>query len=228
MNPQNCEVGDLSNKHAKIDIPRSPSPYRNKGFFFTDSFLNLSSVINRSIAIHQANSGSPIIACAPLVEVETLEVQNVFREFAARQSNQFENTTVTSSIDASRLRLLSHVVAPNQLCHTELAATNPSTYNPHSQSTLDGNMKTPDRFAVGDISGKYNFGSQRRVTDFPIYGANTIAVRTLAETTSSGSKCSSLWPYFPDGAVIRMAKATFNETVGGAIYFVSVIVVTVY
>ena len=153
MNPQNCEVGDLSNKHAKINIPRSPSPYRNNGFFYTDTFLNLSSVINRSIAIHQANSGSPIIACAPLVEVEILQVQKVFGEFAAWQSNRFENTTVTSSIEASRLSLLSHVIAPNQLCHTELAATNPSTYNPHSQSTSDGNINTPDRFAIGDISG---------------------------------------------------------------------------
>ena len=221
MNPQNCEVGDLSNKHDKIDIPQSPSPYRNNGFFYTDTFLNLSSVINRSIAIHQANSGSPIIACAPLVEVEILQVRNVFGEFAAWQSNRFENTTVTSSIEASRLSLLSHVIAPNQLCHTELAATNPSTYNPHSQSTSDGNINTPDRFAIGDISGKYNFGSQRRVTDFPIYGADTVAVRTLAETTSTVSTCSSLWPYFPDGAVTKMAKVTFNGTVGGAIYFVS-------
>ena len=77
-----CEVGDLTGKHATINVPGekhrewiftmvelalifffsvgSPSPYRDDAFFFTDSFLNLTgtySVADRSIAIHEANRG---------------------------------------------------------------------------------------------------------------------------------------------------------------------------
>lgn len=223
MNLQNCEVGDLSNKHARIDISPNPAPYRNNGFFYTDSFLNLTSVVDRSIAIHAANGGSPIIACAPLVLVETLQVRDIFGNFTAWQSNRFENTTVNSSINASRLLLLSSVIAPNQLCNMELTAANPPIYNPRSPPNLDGTLQTPDRFAIGDIRQKYNFTTSRtKITEFPIYSTDTVAVRTLAETGSAGYyKCSTLWPYFPAGATTRMAKATFSSTVGGAIYFVS-------
>lgn len=222
-NPENCEVGDLSNKHETLTIPQVPNPYAMNAFFYTDTFLNLSSVVNRSIAIHAKDRGAMIMACAPLVSVETLSVRDISGDFTARQMNQFGNTSINSDLDASRLQLLKSVVAPNQLCHRELAADSNSVYNPHTQPNLDGNDSTSDRFPVGSLNRKYNLRTQRSVMDFPIYGIDTVAGRTLAESSANSYKCSSLWPYFGNGSDVMLAKATFNGDVGGGIYFVRVI-----
>ena len=225
MTPSNCEVGDLSNKHARIDIPGNPSPFSRNAFFYTDTFLNLSTVLNRSIAIHATSpSGSifPIIACAPIVRVEVLTVQAVLGDFTAQQPNQFSNATITTNLTASNLLLLSSVIAPNQLCNTELSRGSAAVFNPYSSPNLDGSSETPDRYFVGDIARKYNFLIENRITEFPVYGTDTIAVRTLAESDRGmGYTCSSLWPNFARGSNVWMAKATFSGTVEGAIYFVS-------
>ena len=34
-----------------------PAPYKNGAFFFTDSFLNLTDVVGRSIVVHVPNGG---------------------------------------------------------------------------------------------------------------------------------------------------------------------------
>ena len=72
-NITNCEVGDLSGKHGRLDVPINPLPYNDYAFLFHDDFLNLTgtnAVFNRSIAIHSL--AGPVEGCAPLYTVETL------------------------------------------------------------------------------------------------------------------------------------------------------------
>ena len=223
-----CEVGDLSGKHGRLTVSDNPFAYERHAFFYHDNFINLTginAVANRSIAIHAYNRGVPVIACAPLVEVETLVVGVYAGMFSASQSSKFAPTDVTTNYGASDLRVFSSAIAPNGLCQAEFGREQSAIFNPHNQPNLDGSDKTPDRYPVGDIARKYNFTNRNRVFELPIHGTETIAGHALGFrrrlVSSTEYICSSLWPNYPIGSNVKMAKATFNNTVSGGIYFVS-------
>ena len=228
-NIEACEIGDLSKKHDQIDIPVAPEPLAESSFFYTDHFLNLTGVngVNgRSIAIHELGGGAPIIACAPLIEVEDLMVSESRDQFSAWASSRYSNTNAMSSIEISSLTLLDSAISPNQLCNVALTSPMVPVYNPHNPPVHDGEDNTPDQHPVGSISEKAFFQTSGVIPEFPIHGMDTVAGRSLAYTKGSGEStqytCSALMPEFPDGAEVMMAKASFSGDLSGAIYFVRI------
>ena len=149
--------------------------------------------------------------------------------FTASQSSRFASTLVTTGYSPSGLRVFSSAIAPNSLCKDEFTAGRSRIYNPHSAPRLDGSGGTPDRYPVGNFSIKYRSfsASGSRVTELPIHGHETISGHSLGYMSMGSSgmthSCSSLWPQYPSGSNVKMAKATFNGTVTGAIYFVSLL-----
>ena len=226
-----CEVGDLSGKHGKITISDNPSPYNQYGFLYHDSFLNLTgmnTVMGRSIALHSNVGATPVMACAPLIEVETLTVTTLSEMFSASQSSRYSPTSVNTAYNAEDLTIFDSAIAPNQFCQATFSAGRARIYNPHSAPSLDGSDNTPDHYPVGQISTKYNFSSETQVSELPIHGIETIAGHSLGQRIQSSPSrtqflCATLWPSYPgvENSNIKMAKATFNNTVDGAIYFVS-------
>ena len=231
-NIEACEIGDLSNKHDKINIPVIPEPLAMDSFFYTDNFLNLTGVNgvkDRSIAIHEAGGGSPILACAPLIEVEDLMVSERLGEFSVWASSRYSNTGAKSSLETSQLTLLDSAISPNQLCNIVLTSARVPVYNPHSPPDPDGEDDTPDQHPIGSISAKASFQTSGVIPEFPIHGIDTVAGRSLAYTTGSSESaqytCSALMPQFPAGAQVMMAKASFSRSLSGAIYFVRINIV---
>jgi Cu/Zn superoxide dismutase len=225
-NLQACEVGDLSGKHGRMTISDKPAPYNQYSFLFHDDFLNLTgvnAVINRSIAIHAITTGTPVMACAPLVQVETLTLSTHNQRFSASQSSRFGPTSVKTNYNSSNLTIFDSVISPNQLCQVTFSNRDARAYNPHDAPNLDGTDNTPDHYPVGDF-GKKRYNFSQSVSELPIQGSETIAGHTLGYTTREGDKtqytCSSLWPSYPPGSNVKMAKATFNNVVSGAIYFI--------
>ena len=228
-NIEACEIGDLSKKHDQIYIPVAPEPLAESSFFYTDHFLNLTGVNGvkgRSIAIHALEGGAPIIACAPLIEVEHLMVNELSGQFSAWASSRYSNTNAKSSIGTSRLTLLDSAISPNQLCNVALTSSPVPVYNPHNPPDPDGEDDTPDQHPVGSISEKASFQTSGVIPEFPIHGIDTVAGRSLAYTNGSGESiqytCSALMPEFPNGAEVMMAKASFSGELSGAIYFVRI------
>ena len=218
-------VGDLSSRHGNLIVADKPDNYSDNAFFFHDSHLNLTDVMGRSVMVHRPD-GSPL-ACAPLVKVEYLVVSVSSKRFSAPQSSRFGYTSVNTSYNASGIVIFNSAIAPNQLCQKAFSAGQSKIYNPHGVPSLDGSDDTPDRYSVGDLKRKYNFtaSDQNRVSELPIKGTETIAGHSMgySKQNSSGTHytCSTLWPRYPTGASMKMAKAKFNNTVKGAIYFVS-------
>ena len=226
QNIKNCEVGDLSNKHGQINVADNPLNYSEYSFLYHDSFLNLTgtnAVINRSIAIHSL--AGPVQGCAPLIKVEHLAVADINEQFSASHSSRFDRTDIKTNYNTSGISVFAHAIAPNQLCQATFSAGRSQIYNPHEAPSLDGSDNTPDRYPVGDFGRKYNFSTMDSVYEFPIHGLETIAGHSLGFLSSTSREkqfiCSSLWPSYPAGSNVKMAKATFNNTVTGGIYFVS-------
>lgn len=221
-NAEVCAIGDLSRKHGLLDIADAPG---SNSFFFTDTTVDLmgqNSVIGNTIVIYESDENSPIVACAPLEVVTTLSIWDIFGEFSAFSDSFYIDTFARTSLDTSQLTLLSFVVAPNQLCHVALTSPNVSVYNPFDVTTPRGRAITPDQLAVGDISGK-NFTSPGILPEFPIHGISTTALRSLGYRIGDGDNyqevCTALMPLYQVPTML-MAKASFEGSVSGAIYFV--------
>lgn len=237
MSITNCEVGDMSNKHAKINIPIATDMYNSDSFFFQDDFLNLTgvnAVIDRSLAIHSVATGTPVQGCAPLIAVEKLYISTTDNYFQASQNSKFDRTKITPAgsnkkIDFSKSKysVFNSVLAPNQICQEAFRAGSSALYNPRDIPSLDGTDNTPDRSMVGNLTGKHsNIADGGYFDEVPIKGMETIAGRSLgiSYTDDDGSivyTCSTLKPNYPSGSTVKMAKATFNTTMEGAFYFVS-------
>lgn len=223
-NITNCEVGDLTGKHDTVDVSANPLPYQEQAFFYTDVFLNLTgvnAVVERSIAIHAANRGGPIIACAPLVKTES-RVALAFPDgdFEARQDSPYEETVIsTNDLISSNVNLLSDVYNTYNLC--------PSGRPPHNPLSIStsADFVTPDQAPIGSLYRKHGaqLGDQSSfsVTEFPLFGVNIVSSRTLQSTSSNRRVCSSIpQPISKQGSTI-VAIASFNTTIEGTIVFVS-------
>ena len=230
-NITNCEVGDLSNKLGRITVSSKPLDYSQYSFLFHDSFLNLTgtnSIDNRSIAIHSLEG--PVQGCAPLIEVETLSVATFDNFFHASQNSRFglTHTEPHRAYSNPDYRIFAAAVAPNQLCKAAFEAGHSVVYNPHKAPTLDGTDNTPDQYSVGNLSAKHgNIASGGYFNELPIHGIETIAGHSLGlsysltDSRSTMYTCRTLRPEYADMANVKMAKATFNASVVGAVYFVS-------
>lgn len=158
-----------------------------------------------------------------------LSVRAAGGPFTASQTSRFAPTLITTMYSPYGLRVFSSALAPNSLCKEAFMAGRSRVYNPHSAPPLDGSSGTPDRYPVGNFSIKYRSFSQsgaNKVAELPIHGYETISGHSLGymrrERGSTMHTCSSMWPQYPSGSNVKMAKATFNTTVTGAIYFVSI------
>lgn len=199
-------------------------PHEEAAFFFTDIFLNLTgvnAVEDRSVAIHAANSGMPIIACAPLVNTEVrraVQLPSMYVE--ARQASPYDTTTVitTSYLPSNMLTILTDALNTYNLCPVDGAVYNPFT----AQS---GN--TPDLLPVGSLYQKYqaelNSSNTFAVTELPIYGVNTITSRTLRINSENRRICSALSPTDNPGTSPNfVGVASFSgPLIEGNIIFVS-------
>ena len=96
---QQCEIGDLSGKSARINMPASGA---NK-FVYTDSFLPLEgpfSIVKRSVVVHGAQGSGPRLACADIEPFNIRRSQATFSHagvsgfVAFRQTNPFEETSL--------------------------------------------------------------------------------------------------------------------------------------
>lgn len=213
-------MGDLSGKHGTLTMPINPLDYSDYGFLFHDSFLNLTginAVFNRSIAIHSLEG--PVQGCAPLYTIETLSVSDTDGTFVASHPSSFSPTDVETTLPNEDLTVIGTAIAPNGHCLAAL--TSDTVYNPHAEPPLDGVADTPDRHPVGALGLKYNFTAGDSVPELPINGIDTIAGLILGSVNGSTYTCSSLWPNYPREVGTLMAKATFDNVVSGAIYFVS-------
>ena len=206
-----------------MDVAANPFPHQEEAFFFTDIFLNLTgtnAVIDRSIAIHAANRGGPIVACAPLVRTETRVVQSFpDGEFVARQDSPYENTVINvQNLTFQNVDILSDVFSTYELCPLTR-----SPYDPLSVGTRSS-FNTPDEIASGALYQKYS--SQLRtfqsfsVNELPLFGTNVISSRTLRSSSNSRRTCTAI-PQKIDQDTTVVAIATFNDTIKGTILFVS-------
>lgn len=232
-----CEVGDLSGKHGKLTIAADTEDYSEYSIFFHDEFLNLTgvnAVINRSIAIHSNEGTTPVQGCAPLVTVEKLSISTMDGFFKSSQTSRFDRTNIRSHMmyDTSDYRIFSSAIAPNQLCRDAFTAGRSTVYNPHAAPQMDGTDVTPDRYSVGNLTFKHmNIASGGYFDELPIHGIETIADHSLGVSYTDGDSmvytCRTLRPYYPDSANVKMARVIFNGTVGGAIYFVSLMILNI-
>ena len=178
--------------------------------------------MSRSIAIHAANRGGPIIACAPLVQTETRIAQSFPNgDFQARQASPYEETVISSSSGIpSNSNLLPDVLNTYDLCPLTR-----SPYNPLDISSTT--LTTPDQFATGAVyqkhSSQLNNASQLSfsVTEFPLFGTNIVSSRTLMSSSSDRRICSAIPQPINQGTTL-IAVASFNTTIEGTILFVSV------
>lgn len=177
-----CEIGDLSGKHGQITLSNNPSPLFEHSFFYHDNFLNLTgthAVIGRSLAIHSNMGNRPVMACAPLIEIETLSLSTYSGSFRASQYSRYAPTSVNTNYDASGLTIFNSAIAPNRLCRDSFFIRSSRVYNPHLAPPRDGSDDTPDRYPVGDFLRKYRMRSLNNVTELPVHGVETIAGHTL-------------------------------------------------
>lgn len=164
-NQTNCEVGDLTGKSGPYDVSD-----RIVRHLYTDTDLQLDSIINRSIVIHAADGGTERIACANITTYVPLEVEAVF----TGGENSINGTIVFSQASpfdpirvVVRLRGLGgmaggyhvHVtpVGPAEVgsparCNTTYAGGH---WNPLGVADSGGGLSTSDGYEIGDLSGKF-------------------------------------------------------------------------
>lgn len=220
-NITNCEVGDLTGKHDTVNVAANPLPYQREAFFYTDIFLNLTgvrSVVGRSIAIHAANRGGRIIACAPLVETEErFAIQFPNQSFVASQKSPYELTRIaTTNLPSPNVSILSEVFTTYNLC-----PANRPTYDPFPSNEMYA-INTLDTYPVGALYQKHqmDLASGLSTTELPVHGVNTITSRSLRVIAGNRRICSSILANYSSNTTV-VGIASFNGTIEGNIIFVS-------
>lgn len=226
-NPSNissCEVGDLSNKLGTINIAGDPN--RPSRHAWTDANLHMYDIVDRSIAIHAAERGSPIIACAPLIQFSSLQAvahrPPDVSVFSLSQRSPFDPTMVTATVNLSageyQINRDGNIrTENNRMCYSDMVL---------SPFKLFPNVSTEDGFALGDISGKYgssftegdNFNSDY----FPLFNRYSTLGHNLMINQSGNVSCGTLNP----SGSINIVRAWVNfasSMMNGWITFVSLL-----
>ncbi|XP_022790510.1 uncharacterized protein LOC111329994 [Stylophora pistillata] len=89
-----CEVGDLSGKHAMLNVGTGKS-------FYTDPDLPLfgeMSVIGRGVVVHAENAGAARLACASITPVPSLYIEKTLKYV---KGATFSKVTFTKTISAA-------------------------------------------------------------------------------------------------------------------------------
>ena len=209
-NISNCEVGDLSNKLGTVDIASDPADPRYAAW--NDANLHMYNIVDRSVAVHAAERGSPIIACAPLVRFSPLQAQ-AYRPpdsslFSLTQQSPFDPTMVTATVNLSantyQINRDGNVRAMNnRMCYSDMIL---------SPFDLTPNVSTEDGFALGDISGKHgssftegqNFNSDY----FPLFNQYSTLGHNFMVNQLGSVSCGTINP----SSSIRVVQAWVNFT----------------
>jgi Cu/Zn superoxide dismutase len=166
-NPLQCELGDSSNKHAKINIGSGNGFNR---YFFTDIDLPLSgvnSVLGRSFVIHGANAAAGRYACANIDQQRQFEATTdrwsdtpVTGRVSFKQNSAFDLAEVSINLDNLQGKAGGYHV---HLYPVPEGATSPCSvdnvsghFNPFSRTKWPAaTVGTDDQYEVGDLSNKY-------------------------------------------------------------------------
>lgn len=221
-NISNCEVGDLSNKLGTVNIATDPgSPYYAA---WNDANLHLYDITGRSVAVHAAERGSPIIACAPLIPFSSLQA-SAYRPpnpslFSLMQPSPFDPTLVTAAVnlsaDAYQINRDGNVRPDNDdTCYSNMV---------FSPFDVTPGVSTEDGFALGDVSGKYGAsfmeGENFKSDYFPLFNRYSTLGHNFMVNESGGETCGTINP----SGSIRVVQAWVNFTsdmMNGWITFVS-------
>lgn len=216
-----CEVGDLSNKLGTINIAADPSSPEYAAW--TDANLHMYDIEGRSVAVHAAERGSPIIACAPLIPFSSLQA-SAYRSpdslFSLNQWSPFDPTLVTATVNLSaseyQINRDGNIRAENdRMCYSDMI---------FSPFDLTPDVSTEDGFALGDISDKYGSsfteGQNFKSDYFPLFNRYSTLGHNFMVNQSGSASCGTINP----SGSIRVVQAWVNFTsskMNGRITFVS-------
>ena len=226
-NPSNissCEVGDLSNKLGTLDITNDPTSATYEAW--TDPNLYMYDIVDRSVAVHAAERGSPIIACAPLVRFSSLQAV-AYRPpdaslFSLRQASPFDptmvSTTTNLSVGTYQINRDGNIRREDDsMCYSEMIL---SPFN------VTPGVSTEDGFDLGDISNKYGSSfTEGQTFDsdyFPLFNRYSTLGHNLMINQSGSVSCGTLNP----SGSISIVQAWINFTspmMNGWITLVSVL-----
>lgn len=221
-NISNCEVGDLSNKLGTINIAADPDIPEYGAW--NDVNLHMYDIVGRSVAVHAAERGSPIIACAPLVPFSSLQA-SAYRPsdsslFSLEQQSPFDPTAVTATVNLSasayQINRDGNVRAENdRMCYSNMV---------FSPFDLTPDVSTEDGFDLGDISGKHGSsfteGQNFKSDYFPLFNRYSTLGHNFMVNQSGSTSCGTINP----SGSISVVQAWVNFTspmMNGWITFVS-------
>ena len=209
-NISNCEVGDLSNKLGTINIASDPG---NPNYAaWNDANLHMYDIVDRSVAVHAAERGSPIIACAPLVRFAPLQAQ-AYRSpdpslFSLLQQSPFDPTTVTASVNLSasayQINRDGNIrTGSDRMCYSDVIL---------SPFAITPDVSTEDGFPLGDISGKhgssFTAGQNFNSDYFPLFNRYSTLGHNFMVNQSGSVSCGTINP----ASSVSVVQAWVNFT----------------
>jgi Cu/Zn superoxide dismutase len=216
-NPLRCEVGDVANKHGKIDIGTTSEGKQR--YFFTDVDLPLSgpmSIIGKSVVIHGANGGGERVSCANIYELPKRVVKvSEWRQMASSNVNGYVKVTENS---AGCLNGISETEINVKNLGSQASGLHVHEYpvpkdgdSPCSPGNVGGHFNpfgvdvntspangagSDDQYEVGDLSGRYgspcdgknNVDMTDMDTNVPLRGPLSIVGRSIVIHKTDASR----------------------------------------
>ncbi|XP_073491424.1 uncharacterized protein [Aquarana catesbeiana] len=239
-NPMRCEAGDYAGRLVPITL-LAPFPAR---YLFTDSLTSLTgptSIIGRSVVIHESEGRSPRVACANILLQPIFQGRtdlwsgsgNAGGELGASQVSEFTPTVI--DVNFNGLSGLAGGFHIHQLPVTA-GSDNPCSdqkirghFNPFlvnmTSSPAVGNG-TDDEYELGDISGRHgsllnldNKIAKFRDMNLPLSGPHSALGRSLVIHYVNGSRmhCATFQHQLSsDGEWVRVS-AEFSGVIRGRI-----------